>query len=108
MSDRGRSSAPTSPLRVARRIAVAVIGTTVLAVGLALVVLPGPAMVVIPMGLAILATEFVWARRLLCRVKAGATRVIGGRPRMQRDSPTSVGGHFQRPRQAARIAARFL
>jgi tellurite resistance protein TerC len=48
---------------------VAVIGTTVLLVGVAMIVLPGPAFLVIPAGLAILATEFVWARRLLQRVK---------------------------------------
>ena len=68
----------TTPLRVARKVAVAVIGATVLAVGVALIVLPGPAIVVIPLGLAILATEFLWARRLLRRVKAGATGLFGG------------------------------
>lgn len=44
-------------------------GGTVLLVGLAMMVLPGPAVVVIPAGLAILATEFVWARKLLQRAK---------------------------------------
>ena len=48
-----------------RKLIVAVIGTTILLFGLALVVLPGPALVVIPLGLAILATEFAWARRLI-------------------------------------------
>jgi len=56
-------------LRQVRRIVVAVIGFTVLAIGLAMIVLPGPAFIVIPVGLAILATEFVWARRLLRKVK---------------------------------------
>ncbi|OGL03487.1 MAG: hypothetical protein A3E31_08125 [Candidatus Rokubacteria bacterium RIFCSPHIGHO2_12_FULL_73_22] len=56
-------------LRRARRLVVAVIGGTVLALGVAMLVLPGPAFVVIPLGLAILATEFVWARRLLKRVR---------------------------------------
>lgn len=51
--------------RWARRIAVAVVGGTVLAIGVALIVLPGPAMVVIPLGLAILGLEFAWARRWL-------------------------------------------
>jgi uncharacterized protein (TIGR02611 family) len=69
---RDTASVATSPLRFARKIAVAVIGTTVLAFGIALIVLPGPAFVVIPLGLAILATEFLWARRLLRRVKQGA------------------------------------
>lgn len=53
-----------------RRIAVAVVGFTVLLIGLALVVLPGPAFIVIPLGLAILATEFVWARTLLNKARA--------------------------------------
>ena len=68
-------SVATSSLRFARKVAVAVIGSTVLALGIALIVLPGPAFVVIPLGLAILATEFLWARRLLRRVKQGATSV---------------------------------
>ncbi|MGH2376387.1 MAG: PGPGW domain-containing protein [Candidatus Methylomirabilales bacterium] len=70
-------------LKQARRLIVAVVGGTVLLIGLALLVLPGPAVVVIPLGLAILATEFVWARRLLARVKRGVSRVasaLGGRP----------------------------
>ena len=68
----GTDSATTSALRFARKVAVAVIGSSVLAFGIALIVLPGPAFIVIPLGLAILATEFVWARRLLRRVKQGA------------------------------------
>src|SRR5882724_3980507 len=52
-----------------KRIIVAIVGMTVLLVGVAMIVLPGPAVVVIPLGLAILATEFVWARRLLERVR---------------------------------------
>ena len=46
----------------ARRVVVFVIGSTVLLIGIAMVVLPGPAVIVIPLGLAILATEFVWAK----------------------------------------------
>ncbi len=59
----------------ARQLVVLVIGLTVIAVGVALLVLPGPAFVVIPLGLAVLGTEFVWARRLLHRVKDGAWRM---------------------------------
>ena len=40
-------------------------GFTVLAAGLAMVVLPGPALIVIPIGLAMLALEFAWAENLL-------------------------------------------
>jgi Ca2+-transporting ATPase len=52
-----------------RRILIMIVGCTVLLVGLALLVLPGPAFIVIPLGLAILATEFVWARALLKRAR---------------------------------------
>jgi hypothetical protein len=52
-----------------RRVIVAVIGGTLLLIGLALLVLPGPAFVVIPIGLLILATEFAWARWLLRRAQ---------------------------------------
>ncbi len=52
-----------------KRVVIAVIGFTVLFIGLAMVVLPGPAFIVIPLGLGILATEFVWARSLLKKVK---------------------------------------
>lgn len=65
----GRSGLVPSALRQVWRLIVLVVGTTVLAVGVAMIVLPGPAVVVIPAGLAILATEFVWARRLLERVR---------------------------------------
>ena len=62
--------------RWARRIAVAVVGGTVLLVGLALIVLPGPAFVVIPVGLAILGLEFAWARRWLRKVKEQSSQVV--------------------------------
>ena len=52
-----------------KRIAIAVAGFTVLLVGVAMIVLPGPAFIVIPAGLAILALEFAWARRLLAEAK---------------------------------------
>ncbi|MCG2708966.1 MAG: PGPGW domain-containing protein [Thermodesulfovibrionales bacterium] len=56
-------------IKQARRVIVAVVGFTVLLIGLAMIVLPGPAFIVIPVGLGILAIEFAWARRLLKRVK---------------------------------------
>ena len=66
------------PRRV-RRILVAVIGGSVLLIGVALIVLPGPAVVVIPLGLAILATEFAWARHYLKKVRKFAGKVTGNR-----------------------------
>jgi uncharacterized protein (TIGR02611 family) len=61
--------------RVARRIAVTVVGFTVLAIGIAMVVLPGPAFIVIPIGLGILGLEFAWARRWLKTAKEKAEAV---------------------------------
>jgi tellurite resistance protein TerC len=57
-------------LQRVRRLIVTLVGGTVLLVGLALVFLPGPAVVVVPIGLGILAAEFAWARRLLIRLRA--------------------------------------
>ena len=56
-------------LRQVKRLVILVIGSTVVLLGFVMLVTPGPAVVVIPAGLAILATEFVWARRLLHQVK---------------------------------------
>jgi hypothetical protein len=57
-------------LRLAKKIVVATLGTSVLLLGVLMIVTPGPAIIVIPAGLAILAVEFAWARRWLRRVKA--------------------------------------
>lgn len=57
-------------LTTLRKLIVAIIGGTVLLIGVALIVLPGPAFIVIPIGLAILATEFAWARSAINRAKA--------------------------------------
>jgi uncharacterized protein (TIGR02611 family) len=64
----------TWSLSWARRIVVGIVGFTVLLFGIALIVLPGPAFIVIPLGLAILATEFVWARSLLQKARATLVR----------------------------------
>ena len=60
----------------ARRIIVAVVGTTVILIGIALIVLPGPAFIVIPIGLAILGTEFAWARRWLKKGRDVANNLV--------------------------------
>ena len=62
-------------IRQAKRLIIAIIGLTVLLIGLAMVVLPGPAFIVIPIALGILATEFIWAKKLLDRVKSRASNV---------------------------------
>jgi tellurite resistance protein TerC len=67
--------AKTPTLRAAKRIVIAVVGGTVTLLGIALIVLPGPAFIVIPIGLSILATEFLWARRWLQKIRQMATRL---------------------------------
>ncbi len=47
------------------RLGFVIVGFTVLLAGIAMLVLPGPALAVIPVGLAILSLEFAWAARLL-------------------------------------------
>ena len=56
-------------LRQVKKLVVAVVGFTMLIAGIAMIVLPGPAFVFIPAGLAILATEFLWVKKLLQKVK---------------------------------------
>ena len=55
-----------------RRIAVTVAGTVILAVGVVLLVAPGPGLVVIALALAVFAIEYQWARRHLAAVQARA------------------------------------
>jgi tellurite resistance protein TerC len=76
--------------RAARKTVVAMIGATILTSGVALIVLPGPASLVIPLGLMVLATEFSWAAKLL--------RQLGTRARRLK---VAIGQHFgQRPQVA--------
>ncbi len=56
-------------LKKVRRVIIGIVGFTILVIGIFLLVLPGPAFLVIPVGLGILATEFVWAKKLLRKVK---------------------------------------
>lgn len=52
-----------------KRIFIAIAGSTVLLIGIVMIFLPGPSILVIPAGLGILATEFVWAKVLLNKMK---------------------------------------
>jgi tellurite resistance protein TerC len=61
---------PNNPAyRLAKRIVITVVGFTVLLAGIVMIVLPGPAFVVIPVGLGILGLEFAWARVWLRKIK---------------------------------------
>jgi hypothetical protein len=91
-------------IRYARRVVTAIVGMTVLLFGIALIVLPGPAFVVIPIGLAILATEFAWARRWLRILQESAGKgadkleefpVVGGWVHKIRDIFRKVAAKFR-------------
>ncbi|MFL6527566.1 MAG: PGPGW domain-containing protein [Chthoniobacterales bacterium] len=75
---RAISSRLDSTPRVKKAV-VGVIGTTVLLFGITLIFLPGPSVIVIPLGLAILASEFAWARRVIRRGKLFVERVRRGK-----------------------------
>jgi tellurite resistance protein TerC len=61
---------------VARKVGVAVVGGAVLFAGAAMIFLPGPAFIVIPIGLTILASEFEWPRRMLAKVRERAKAAL--------------------------------
>lgn len=65
----------------ARRFFIALMGGTVLLIGIAMIVLPGPALVVIPLGLAVLASEFVWAKKVLGHFKKGHQKMMNAFPK---------------------------
>lgn len=60
-------------LKQTKRFIVFVIGSTILLFGIMLLFTPGPAIIVIPLGLAILATEFIWAKMILKKLKEKIT-----------------------------------
>jgi tellurite resistance protein TerC len=62
-------------IRHLKLVITTVVGFTVIALGAAMLILPGPGLVVIALGLVILSAEFVWAKRALDRMKAEAQRV---------------------------------
>ena len=74
--ENGGQRSPFSLYRLLRRAVVFVLGISVVIVGIVMIVTPGPAIVVIPAGLAILATEFAWAKWLLHKLKERTDAVI--------------------------------
>ncbi len=77
--------------RWARRCVIAVVGGTVVLIGIAMIVLPGPAVVVIPAGLAILGLEFAWAKHWLKKVRATGDQMF-----------SAASGYWARRRQRGR------
>jgi tellurite resistance protein TerC len=62
-------------MRRLKTVITAIVGFTIIAIGAAMLVLPGPGLVVIAFGLVILSAEFVWAKRALDRMKDQAQKV---------------------------------
>jgi uncharacterized protein (TIGR02611 family) len=67
----------TVTYRLAKRCVIALIGATVIVIGILMIVLPGPAFIVIPAGLAILGLEFAFARRWLKQLRTAGSQVMG-------------------------------
>jgi uncharacterized protein (TIGR02611 family) len=92
-------------VRAVRRGAVFLTGTTLLIAGAAMLVLPGPGIAVILLGLVVLSAEFKWAQRTLAWVRErGRTfkdqaqaRLPGGANRRPPSDPPTRG----RPDRAA-------
>jgi len=57
--------------KAVRRLIIFIVGISVIIVGIVMFIplVPGPGFIVIPIGLAILATEFVWAKMMLKKLK---------------------------------------
>lgn len=89
----------SAALRHARRTIIFVVGSTVVALGIVMIVTPGPAVVVIPLGLGILAIEFAWARYLLKHIKDQPRNFFSRRSKkshvQEEDSPSERSANNQ-------------
>ena len=65
----------TTAVNHTKRVVKIAIGFVLLLAGLVMLVIPGPGLVTIVMGLALLATEFLWARQLLARIKGKGIQI---------------------------------
>ena len=63
-------------IQQAKRFFKILVGFTLLALGIIMVVTPGPGALTIILALGVLAAEFVWARRLLDRLKEQGVRLL--------------------------------
>jgi uncharacterized protein (TIGR02611 family) len=66
---------PINSFQQAKRMVKILIGFTLLALGIVMIATPGPGWLTIMVALGILAAEFVWARRLLDRLKEQGVRI---------------------------------
>ena len=78
--------------RSSKRIAVTAVGAALVAGGLAMLVLPGPGILVVALGFAVLGTEYAWAAAALERTKRSAERA----GRMAKGAVKSASGRVRR------------
>ena len=78
--------------RSSKRIAVTVVGAGVVAAGLAMLVLPGPGILVIALGFAILGTEYAWAAGAFEKTKWGAEQA----GRVAKEAVKTASGRIRR------------
>jgi uncharacterized protein (TIGR02611 family) len=100
-------------MQQATRLAVAIVGFTVTLLGVVMLVTPGPGWFMILLGLCVLGVEFVWARRLLRRLKKGAAelacsvfaarKIVDAQPNLTRKDNVHRTGS-----DSARVAGRNL
>lgn len=88
-------------LRASAKVAVSALGGALVAVGIALLFLPGPGILVLLAGVALLAREYLWARRLRDRLNAQVSELRRRARRHRRRSSRMVGGPSLPPDGAA-------
>ena len=83
-------------LDTAWRITVFFVGVTLMSIGVLLLVLPGPGWAMIALGLIVLASEYVWAQRLLrpVRSKLRAAKAHAQNPRNRNQMRAATAGAF--------------
>jgi uncharacterized protein (TIGR02611 family) len=72
--------------RNSKRVAITIVGFVLVLGGVVLLVLPGPGMLIIIAGLAVLGSEYMWARRMLDMAKKKA-REAAARVRRKKGQP---------------------
>ncbi|HVE93048.1 MAG TPA: PGPGW domain-containing protein [Actinomycetota bacterium] len=88
--------------RGGKRVAVTLVGLALVAAGVVLLVIPGPGMLVVGAGLAVLATEYTWARRALKEARRRARSASNRIAHARRSRGASVDWDQSRDRDPTR------
>ncbi|MCG6156415.1 PGPGW domain-containing protein [Rubinisphaera margarita] len=96
----------SSSWQLIRQIAVGIAGGIVILLGGIMLVTPGPGLVMIAVGLAILGTEFVWARHLRNRVQKYVREKVDNARNRKRDSEQKSKSPAETSRRTKRLIER--